>query len=118
MGLMVALVLYAIVRGLVAAAGKALQFDELLTLTISSQGGWHAIVDALRRPQDGQPPLSYVIERVALGFSRNQEVALRLPSILAFACTLTCVFVYVKRRGGEIVAFLCALLLLRNFSRG
>ncbi len=42
----------------------------------------------------------------------NKEVALRLPSILAFPCTLICVFVYAKKRNGELIASLCALLLL------
>jgi hypothetical protein len=111
-GLMGFLLLYVVVRSLVAAAGRAFWYDELLTLTISSLGSWKAILEALHRPFDGQPPLFYIIEKFALGLARKQEIALRLPSLLAFPCTLTCVFIYVKRRGGEIVAFLCALFLL------
>ena len=110
-GLLGLLLLYAIVRSLVAAAGKAFWYDELLTLTVSSLGSWKATLEAVRR-LDGQPPLFYAIEKFALGLGRKQEIALRLPSLLAFPCTLACVFIYVKKRGGEIVAFLCALFLL------
>jgi hypothetical protein len=111
-GLMGFLLAYVIIRSVFAAAGKPFWYDELLTLTVSSQGNWSAILKALRLPLDGQPPLFYVIEHFALRFSRNQEIALRLPSILAFACTVACVFVYVKKRGGDLVAFLCAVFLL------
>jgi uncharacterized membrane protein len=106
------LLVYVIVRSVFAAAGKTLWYDELLTLTVSSQGSWKAILSALSRPLDGQPPLFYVIEHLALGFTRNQEIALRLPSILAFPCTLACVFIYVKKRGGELIALLCAIFIL------
>ncbi len=49
---------------------------------------------------------------MALRITTNKQVALRLPSILAFPCTLICVFAYVKRRSGELIACLCALLFL------
>lgn len=111
-GLMGLLLAYVIARSVFAALGKSLWYDELLTLIVSSQGNWSAILRALRLPLDGQPPLFYLIEHFASGVSRNQEIALRLPSILAFPCTLTCVFVYAKKNCGEIIAFLCALFLL------
>jgi hypothetical protein len=111
-GLMGFLLVYAIFRSVLAAAGRAFWYDELLTLTVSSLGSWKSILDALRRPLDGQPPFFYVIEHFASGFTRNQEIALRLPSILAFPCTLACVFIYTKKRGGELVALLCAAFVL------
>src|ERR1700730_14899201 len=102
-GLMGFLLVYAIVRSLVAAAERPFWFDELMTLTVSAQGTWNAILTTLRRALDAQPPLFYMIEHFASGLTRNKEIALRLPSVLAFPCTLTCVFIYVKRRGGEAV---------------
>ncbi len=111
-GLLACLVIYVICRSVAAAPGKSLWYDELLTLVVSSLGSWQARMTPLRLALDGQPPLSYVFEHYALGLTRSKEIALRLPSILAFPCTLACVFVYVRRRGGEIVAFLCALFLL------
>src|SRR5208337_2058408 len=87
-------------------------FDELLTLAMSSQPSMRAVWAALARAVDGQPPGFYAVERLALSLSHNKEIALRLPAILAFPCTLICVYVFVKKRSGEVVAFLCAFLLL------
>jgi len=109
------LVLYAIVRSLVAAAHKPFWFDEILTQTISMQPSVQGIWDALRHAVDGQGPLFYLLERAASKLIHNREVALRLPTTIAFACTLLCIFVYVKRRNGEVIAFLCmSTLLLTN----
>ncbi len=112
LGLMVALVLYVIVRGVVAAATKPFWFDELITLTLSSLPSMKQTLGALSRALDSPPPGFYVIQRNAVGLLRNKQIALRLASILAFPCTLVCVFVYVKKRSGEAIGFICALLLL------
>jgi uncharacterized membrane protein len=111
-GLLGLLVVYAVLRSVFAAAAKPLWFDEILTYTVASQPGWHGIVSALRAPLDGNPPLFYVIEQLALRFSQNLEIALRLPSILAFPFTLICVFSYCRRLTGKIIGLLCATLLL------
>jgi hypothetical protein len=111
-GLMACLVVYAIVRSVAAAAGKPFWYDELLTLAVSSLSGWEARLTALKLPLDGQPPLFYSIEHLLRGLLQNEQVAMRLPSILALPCTLVCIFVYVRRRRGEVLAFFCALLLL------
>jgi hypothetical protein len=110
--LMGMLLIYAVARSLVAAAGKSFWFDELLTVIVTSQGTWSAIVKSLHAPLDGQPPLFYMIETLTAHSMRNQEIAYRLPSIIALVCTLACVFVYTRRRSGDLVAFLCALFLL------
>ena len=109
---LVGLMLYALVRSLFAAAGKSFWYDEVLTLAVASQGTWKGIVTALHAPIDGQPPLFYIVERLASGLSRNQQIAYRLPSIVAFLSTIACVFIYVRERGKEMVAVLCAALLL------
>jgi len=107
-----ALVIYVIVRGVVGAATKPFWYDELLTLVIAGQPSLREMWSAVARGFDGMPPGFYLVERAALGFIRNKEIALRLPSILAFPCTLICVFAYVKKRSGEVAACLCAMLLL------
>src|SRR5262249_5949195 len=61
---------------------------------------------------DAMPPLFFLLERLMLNLPLGREVALRLPSILAFCGTVICVFAYVKRRSGDLVACVCALLLL------
>lgn len=111
-GFVAMLAAYALARSLVAAMGKFLWYDELLTLTISGLGNWKAIMGALRLPLDGQPPLFHLIEHYAGSVSGKPEIALRLPSIMAIPCTLICVFVYVKRRAGEMVGALCAVAVL------
>jgi hypothetical protein len=111
-GLLELLLVYSFVRNVLAAAGKPLWYDELLTLTVSFQGSWKNIIVALRAHLDAQPPLFYVIENFASHLLHNQEIALRLPSVLAFLCTLACVFVYARKRNGEVIALLCTFFLL------
>src|ERR1700760_363375 len=109
---MIGLVTYAFIRSVLAAAGKPFGFNELFTLTVSAEGSWKGIVSALLNAADSHPPLFYVIEHISSGLVRNQEIAYRLPSILAIVFTLTCMFIYGKRQSGEIVGFLCAVFLL------
>jgi hypothetical protein len=106
------LVVYVIVRGIVGAAAKPLWFDELLTLAVAGQPNLHALWNAVSSGFDAQPPLFDLVERVAMRLASNKEVALRLPSIFAFPCVLICVFICTKKRSGELIAFLCALILL------
>ena len=117
--LMGLLIVYVIVRGVLTAATKPFWFDELITLTVSQLPSMKAVWGALSRALDSPPPGFYVIQRAFVGLLREKEISLRLASILAFPCTLVCVFVYARRRSGEAIAFLCALfLLLTNlFSR-
>jgi len=111
-GLLGLVVLYAVVRSVFAAAARPFWYDELMTLAVSTQGTWRGIVTALRAPLDGQPPPSYLIESFALKLPASQEIALRVPSVIAFVVTLVCVFLYMKRTSGEIVGLLCASSLL------
>jgi len=106
------LLLYCLLRTLVAGLTKYLWYDEILTLAVSRQDGWQARVEALRKATDGLPPLFYTIEHYTLKLSANTEIALRLPSLLGLLVTLICVFVFAKRRGGEWLAVLCAGSLL------
>ncbi len=112
LGLMVALVIYVIVRGLATAAVRTFLFDELLTLAVASQSSARAIWNALSRGADSQPPLFYLVERAALSIINSKQIAVRLPAILALPCTLICVFVYIRKKNSEFIAFLCAVLIL------
>jgi len=107
MGLLAA---YSVVRGLMGAAARPLWFDELLTLTIASQPNLHDMWSAIMRGFDTQPPAFYLLERACLALPIAKQIALRLPSIFAFPLVLVCVFTYVKKRNGEMVACLCAVL--------
>lgn len=111
-GLLALLVVYAVVRSVFAAAGKPFWYDELLTLVVTSQGSWKGILAALHAPVDGQPPLFYGLERLTSGLPGPAELTLRWPSILALPCTVLCTFVFVRTRRGELVALVCALLVM------
>ena len=106
------LVAYSVVRGIRTATVRPFWFDELYTLTIAGQPTLHDLWAVWKRGIDAVPPLFFLIERLMLTLPVGKEVALRLPSIVAFCGTLVCVFAYVRRRSGESVAFVCALLLL------
>ncbi len=112
LGLLGVLVVYMIVRGLADAATKPLWYDEIATVALSSQASMKIVWAALARPFDGAPPGFYVVERAVFGLFQNKAIATRLPAILAASFTVLCVFTYAKRRSGELIAFLCALLLL------
>ena len=109
MGLLVA---YSFVRGIRAAVVRPFWFDELYTLTIAGQPTLHDLWAVWKARIDAEPPLFYLMERLTLTLPVAKEVALRLPSIVAFCGTLVCLFAYVRRRSGEFVACVCALLLL------
>ena len=112
------LALYVLIRCIVEAATRPFVFDELLTLTVASQAGLKGIWNALSHAVDGQPPLFYWLESFSLRLVSNKHIALRLPSILAMVSSMILLFVYLKKRNGERIAFLCAsFLLLTSFFR-
>ena len=106
------MVFYAVIRGIVSAATNPLFFDEILTLAVSSQSTVSGIWTALSRSVDGQPPIFYLIERAFTGILGTTQVALRLPSVLSMAGTMVCIFLYIRRRHHEWIAFLCTMLLM------
>jgi Dolichyl-phosphate-mannose-protein mannosyltransferase len=109
--IVIALAVYSVVRNLMQAAGKPLWFDEILTLVVSRQPDFAAIWNALKSGVDGNPPLFYLIERVASHLSSNEMLAFRLVSALAFACTFICLYIFVQRRSGARIALICAVLI-------
>ena len=104
--------LYLLVRGLVQSRVKGLFFDEMLTWIVASQPGLHGIWQALRHALDGQPPLFYIVEKAALILFGNTQVSLRLPSVIATAIAMLCVYLFARRKQGEWVALACALALM------
>ena len=104
-GLTVILAIYVAVRSVVGAALKPFFFDEIITYAVASQSNVRDIWRSLSQAIDSQPPLFYLIERVSLGSFHNPQIALRMPSTLALACTLICVSVYLKRRNSAAVAY-------------
>ncbi|MGB8786135.1 MAG: glycosyltransferase family 39 protein [Candidatus Acidiferrales bacterium] len=104
------LVAYAAVRSVVAAASKPFWYDEMCTWILTQQASVRAIWSALERAADSQGLAFYVIERTMGAMIPNQEIALRLPSILGFCCLTICIFVFVRRRVGSTIALICSLV--------
>jgi len=106
-----ALAIYSVAKNLIRAAAKPLWFDEILTQAVSRQPNLSAIWNALKNGVDGNPPLFYVIERIASNLSSNELIAYRLVPALAFAGILICIYYFVQKRSGAKVALICTLLL-------
>ena len=107
----VALSLYSVIKNLIRAASKPLWFDEILTQAVSRQPNLSAIWNALKNGVDGNPPLFYLIERIASKLSSNELIAYRLVPALAFASIVICIYLFVQKRSGARVALICTLLL-------
>jgi hypothetical protein len=112
--LYLSLIVYAFFKGLAQAATSVVTTDETFTLALAREPRAAALWHALMRGADGQPPLFYLVERLFLRASPNPQIALRLPSILAFCCVLVCVFIFVKKRASPGQAMMCGLLLLNT----
>ncbi len=106
------MVVYAAFRNLAEAATKPLWFDELLTQLLSREPGVSALWNALKTGVDGMPPGFYLIERVLGKAPINEQIAYRIPSIMALSVTLLCVYAFVKRRNGPLTALLCTSVVL------
>lgn len=87
-----------------AASLRPFWFDELSTLFITStptlQGMFHAI------PADGNPPLYFLSGRLLLHLPIRTELALRIPSILAYLLTAITIYRFVRRNTGAGCAWL------------
>jgi hypothetical protein len=86
--------------------------DEILTLLISSQAHVSGIWNLLKHGVDGHPPGMYLIERVMGKLGGFDHVKFRLPSVAAFLCVMSCVFVFIRRRSGGLVALVSAAAIL------
>lgn len=67
------------------ASVRPLWFDEIFTAMISRLPSLHLMLQAM--PADGQPPLQYLLTHVSLGLFGINELAVRLPAILAYLLT-------------------------------
>jgi hypothetical protein len=109
---MLIVTVYAAVRSAVSAAAKPFWYDEVCTRIVALQANIYAIWNSLERGADGQPFGFYVVERAAAALLHNENIAFRAPSILAFCCTLLCLFAFVRLRSGGLLALLCASIAL------
>jgi len=109
---LIILLVYATVRLVIAARVEPLWYDEILTRLIAGQNSLAGTMRAVIDRTDSHTVLFYLIEHYSLRLFRNEEFALRLPSVVAFGVTLICVFVYARRRWTAGEALACAACLL------
>jgi hypothetical protein len=103
-------ILYTFVRNILFAASRPFWFDELNTVIVAGQPTLGKLWHALRHAADSAPLLYVLVEHVCAALIPRPEIGYRAPSILAFACILWCLFVFIRTRSGPGVAFVCAVL--------
>ncbi len=103
-------IFYTLVRNILLAASRPFWFDELNTVIVAGQPTLGKLWYALRHAEDSAPLLYVVVEHFCAAFILKAEIAYRVPSILAFACILWCLFVFIRTRSGPGIAFVCAVL--------
>jgi 4-amino-4-deoxy-L-arabinose transferase-like glycosyltransferase len=94
------------------ALSRALWFDEILTKLVSSQPNVEAMWYRLSHGVTSHPPTFYLIEHVIAGVGGNDRITFRLVSIAAFLCVMMCMFIFVRRRTGGLIAVISASALL------
>lgn len=87
-----------------------LWFDEIFTLKISSLPSLSSMLQAM--PADGQPPMQYILTRVALAFPGERELILRSPESAAFVLAGLLTFIIARRRTSAVGALFAATLLM------
>lgn len=107
-----ALIAYTVIRNILAASSRPFWFDELCTVAVAGQSTLRDVSHAAIASFDSHPLAFYATEWVFRRVFSNQEIAYRLPSIIAFACTLWCVFVFIRKRNSAACALVCASCLL------
>lgn len=101
-----------LIEALFRAIAKDLWFDEILTLLVATQPRISGIWQLLTHGVDGHPPGVYLVERAIVSLGGNERIVLRLPSIAGFLCVLICMFVFIRRRTGGLVALISVSALL------
>jgi hypothetical protein len=103
-------IFYTLIRNVLVAAWRPFWFDELNTVIVAGQPTLGKVWYALRHAEDSAPLLYVLVEHLCARLIPRAEIAYRVPSVLAFACILWCLFVFIRTRSGPGVAFACAAL--------
>lgn len=77
---------------------KLLWADEFITYYIAKLGSVHAIWNALSRGVDPNPPAAHVLAMWSMRFFGDNELAMRLPAILACLLGVVSLFLFLRRR--------------------
>ncbi len=93
------------------ASEKLLWYDELVTVKAASLPTVHAILDFFNQGKDTTSATCALIVHLALKMPFSPELSARLPFIFAFACMLSLVFLFVRRRYPSSFALSTGILL-------
>jgi hypothetical protein len=110
--MMIVLVPIIIFEALFHSASKPLWYDEVLTAYISHQTRVSEMWNLLTHGVDGHPLGFYLVEHMMVGLGGNERITLRLPSIAAFLCVMMCMYVFIQRRVGSLIAVVSVSALL------
>ena len=117
--LFVLLIPIVVADALFHASSRGLWFDEILTLFISSQSNLTGMWNLLIHGVTSHPPTFYMIEHVMRGLGGNERITMRLVSIASFLCVMACMFIFTRKRVGDLIAVISTsallLTLLYNF---
>ena len=92
------------------ACTRPIWFDEFFTLVLSGLPTFSEMLKAM--PADGQPPLQYLLTRIALRFISEPEIAVRFPDILAYLCTGMMTYRIVRKHGTQVQALFASVFIL------
>ena len=87
-----------------------LWIDELFTLHVAKQMNLVEIARAIIEGSDGQPPLYAMIVHLILPLVRDEALAVRLPSTLAYCAMVLCLLAFCRRRLSASYSFFASLL--------
>jgi hypothetical protein len=108
--ILVLLVLYAGLSSIYWSSRKALWFDEVSTAVIAHLSSPAHIWDALARAADSSPPPFLFIEGVSHRLFGDDHVGLRFPSLAAFATIPVALFLFIRKRLGDLPALIAAVV--------
>ncbi|MBW1876963.1 MAG: glycosyltransferase family 39 protein [Deltaproteobacteria bacterium] len=98
------------------ATSRRLWFDELVSWYVTLQEGPGGVLRALLGGADTLPPIDYWIRQASISLFAESTLAFRLPSILAYAFGLLCLWSFARRRVSAAVAWMAALVPLATAS--
>jgi hypothetical protein len=101
---------YTAVTNVVAAARRPFWYDELCTVIVAGQPTLGKLLYAYRQAEDSAPLVYVFVEHIWTAIIPNAEIAYRAASILAFACSIWCLFVFIRTRSGAGIALVSAVL--------
>jgi 4-amino-4-deoxy-L-arabinose transferase-like glycosyltransferase len=84
--------------------------DELYTWYVAQQPTLGDVWDALETGVEQIPPFYYVVTRVSLAVFGDNQVALRIPSLVGFLLACSCLFAVVARRTSAWYGLVAALV--------